>query len=73
MGGWNSVVGDKSNGNICAPDGLGNRKKKVKCLLTFVEELDSLSLIRDLRNLREGCISGKLQAINIDISWIIYL
>jgi hypothetical protein len=42
--------------------------KEVKCLLTFVVELDLLSLTHDLRSLREGCTPGKLQAINIDIS-----
>jgi hypothetical protein len=49
------------------------KTKEVKCLLTFVKELDSLSLTRGLRSLREGCITGKLQVINIDISWIMYL
>jgi hypothetical protein len=47
--------------------------KEIKCLLTSVKELDLLSLTRGVRSLREGCILGKLQAINIDISSIIYL
>jgi hypothetical protein len=47
--------------------------KEIKCLLTFVKELDSLSLTHGLRSLIEGSIPGKLQVINIDISWIIYL
>jgi hypothetical protein len=47
--------------------------KEVKCILTFVKELDLLSLTRGLRSLREGCTPGKLLVNNIDISWIIYL
>jgi hypothetical protein len=46
--------------------------KEVKCFLTSVKERD-LSLTRALRSLGEDCIPGKLKAINIDISWIIYL
>jgi hypothetical protein len=46
--------------------------KEVKFLLTSVKR-DLLSLTRGLRSLREGCARGKLQAINIDTSWIIYL
>jgi hypothetical protein len=35
--------------------------KEVKCLLTFVKELDSLSLTRGLRSRREGCINFALE------------
>jgi hypothetical protein len=35
MGDWNSVVGDKSNGNICGPYGLGNRNKRDQMLIDF--------------------------------------
>jgi hypothetical protein len=38
------------------------KTKDIKFLLAFVEELDSLSVTRGLRNLREGCTRGKLQA-----------
>jgi exonuclease III len=55
MGDWNSVVGDKSNGNICGSFGLGNRNKKVKRLLTSVKERVLLSLTGGLRSPREGC------------------
>jgi hypothetical protein len=37
MGDWNSVVSDKSNGNICGPCGLGNRNKRGKMLIDFCE------------------------------------
>jgi hypothetical protein len=45
--------------------------KEITCLLTSLKERDLLSLTRGLRSLREGCTRGKLQPINIDISWII--
>jgi hypothetical protein len=32
MADWNSVVGDKSNSNICGPCGLGNRNRRVQIL-----------------------------------------
>jgi hypothetical protein len=32
---WNSVVGDKSHGNICDPYGLGNRNKRGQMLIDF--------------------------------------
>jgi exonuclease III len=37
MGDWNSVVGDKSNGNICGPYGLGNRNNIYQMLVDFCE------------------------------------
>jgi exonuclease III len=37
MGDWNSVAGDKSNGNICGPFGLGNRNKRGQMLIDFCE------------------------------------
>jgi exonuclease III len=37
MGDWNSVVGDKSNGNIYGPYGLGNRNKRGQMLIDFCE------------------------------------
>jgi exonuclease III len=37
MGDWNSVVGDKSNGNICGPYGLGNRNKRSQMLIDFCD------------------------------------
>jgi hypothetical protein len=37
MGGWNSVVGNKSNGNIFGPYGLGNRNKRGQMLIDFCE------------------------------------
>jgi hypothetical protein len=37
MGDWNSVVGDKSNGNICGPYGLGKRNKRGQNLINFCE------------------------------------
>jgi hypothetical protein len=37
MGDWNSVVGDKSNGNICGTYGLGNRNKRGQMLIDFCE------------------------------------
>jgi hypothetical protein len=73
MGDWNSVFGDKANGNICGPMDWEIETKEVKCLLTSVKERVLLSLTRGLRSLREGCTRGKLQAININIGWIIYL
>jgi hypothetical protein len=39
MGDWNSVVGDKSNGNICGPHGLGNRNKRGQMLIDFCERM----------------------------------
>jgi hypothetical protein len=33
MGDWNSVVGDKSNGNICGPYGLENKNKRGQMLI----------------------------------------
>jgi exonuclease III len=69
MGDWNSIVGDKFVDHM----DWGRETKETKCLLTSVKELYSLSLTRGLRSLRENCILGKLQAIDIGISWIIYL
>jgi hypothetical protein len=37
MGDWNSDVGDKSNGNICGPYGLGNSNKTGQMLIDFCE------------------------------------
>jgi hypothetical protein len=37
MGDWNSVVGDKSNANICGPYGLRNRNKRGQMLIAFCE------------------------------------
>jgi exonuclease III len=37
MGDWNSVVGNKSNGNICCPYGLGNRNKRGQMFIDFCE------------------------------------
>jgi hypothetical protein len=73
MGDWNRVVGDKSDGNICGNMDWEVEAKEVKCLLASVKVWDLLSLTRALRSLREGCTRGKLQAIYIDISWIIYM
>jgi hypothetical protein len=72
MGDWNNVIGDQSNGNICGSYGLEIETEEVKCFLNSVTERDLLPLISGLRSLRKGCIPGKLQANNIDISWIIY-
>jgi hypothetical protein len=39
MGGWNSVVGDKPDRNICGPHGLGKRNKRGQMLIDFCESL----------------------------------
>jgi exonuclease III len=39
MGDWNSVVNDKSNGNICGQYGLGNRNKRGQMLIDFCERM----------------------------------
>jgi exonuclease III len=57
---WNSVVGDKSNGNICGPYGLGNRNKRGQMLIDFCERTQLVSLTRGLSSLIEGCTRGKL-------------
>jgi hypothetical protein len=36
-GDWNSVVGDKSNRNICGPYGLGRRNKIGQMRIEFFE------------------------------------
>jgi exonuclease III len=52
MGDCNSVVGLNQTVIIVAHMDWEVETKEVKCLLTFVEELDSLSLTRNLRSLR---------------------
>jgi hypothetical protein len=39
MGGWNCVVGNKLNGNICGPYGLGSRNKRGQMLIDFCERM----------------------------------
>jgi exonuclease III len=39
MGDWNNVVGNKSDGNICGPYGLGNRNKRGQMLIDICERV----------------------------------
>jgi hypothetical protein len=73
MGDWNSVVGDKSNGNICGPYGLGNRNEGSKMLIDFCERTGLVITNTWFKKPKRRLYTWKLQVINIDISWIIYL
>jgi len=73
MGDWNSVVGDESYRNNVGPHGLGRKKQEVKCLLTFVKEMDCLSPTHGSGSLREDCTQGRCQGIGVDIIWTTYL
>ena len=73
IGDWNSVVGDESYRNIVGPHGLGERNTEVKCLLTFVKEMDCLSPTYGSGRLREDCTHGRHQEIGVNFSWTTYL
>jgi hypothetical protein len=71
MGDWNSVVGDKSNDNICGPYGLGNRNKRGLILIDFCERMCLVITDTWFKKPKRRLYMWKASAINIDVSWII--